>query len=70
MFEDVDNIVLRQACPSVNYQPEIHIPTQSEPSSQRDSQVSSKSKKTGKGKDIDTLVNVLKSKYPIPFLKF
>jgi hypothetical protein len=66
MFENVDNIALRQACPSVNYQPEITIGTQSEPSSQRLSQLSSTSKRTGKGKDVNVLVTVLRSKYPHP----
>ena len=68
MFENVDNIALRQACPSVNYQPEITIGTQSEPSSQKLSQLSSTSKRTGKGKDVNVLVNVLRSKYPHPIL--
>jgi hypothetical protein len=66
MFEDAYNIALRQACPSVNYQPEMTIGTQSEPSSQRLSQLSSTSKRTGKGKDVNVLVNVLRSKYPHP----
>ncbi len=69
MFADVENIVLRQACPSVNYQPEMTIGTQSEPSSQRPSQLSSTSKRTGQGKDVKVLVNVLRSKYPHPIFK-
>ena len=68
MFEDVENIVLRQACPSVNYQPEITIGTQSEPSSQRLSQLSSTSKRSGQGKDVNVLMTVLRSKYPHPIL--
>ena len=70
MIEDIDKIALRQACPSVNYQPEIPNVTQSESSSQRLSQLSSTSKRTGKGKDVNVLVNVLRSKYPHPIFNY
>ena len=68
MDEGVDRVVLRQACPSVEYQPQIGSATQSEQPSQRQSQGSSTSKKSGKGKDLTTLITVLQSKYPHPII--
>ena len=65
-IEMVDNSFMRQWCPKVEYQAEIPSAVHSQQQSQRESQVSQSSKRSGKGKDLHTLVTVLRSKYPHP----
>jgi hypothetical protein len=70
MNEEVaDNIRRRKYCPEFKYQPEFPSHTQSEKSSHSQSHEPQMSKGSGKGKDMETLKLVLRSKYPHPILK-